>query len=509
MARGTTTSTSPRSEWSRRAFLRRSGAATAALALTPTLPGFGAPASVADRDWARLARALRGRLVRAGDPGYEDFAPGFNLRYDHVLPDGIARCADADDVGTAIRWARDHGVRLAGRAGGHSYAGYSSTRGLLVDVNGMTRVEVDPRAGTALVVGGARNQDLAGALQPVDMTVSGGRCPGVGIAGLTLGGGFGFSARRLGLTADALVETEVVTADGKVLTCNEREHPDLFWACRGGGGGNFGINTSFTFRTTPVGNVAVYRFTWDAVEPEPMLDAGLRLLADGPDAFSMRMGFTVAPTGIDRTASGGVSLEAIGQLFGTPAELEDLLAPLVAIAAPRTRELDSVTYWQGKDLLADNEAPSAFTERSRFVPAPLSSDGLAAFGEAVRARPRTVGPSGASVKIFNWGGAINRVPAAATAFVHRDAIALLSVGVGWAVDEHPRRVRRLRAWADDVWEAMAPFTSDASYQNFADPALVDWPRAYYGENLERLVEVKRTYDPDRVFRFAQGIPTEL
>ena len=342
---------------------------------------------------------------------------------------------------------------------------------------------------------------MGAALQPHDVTVSAGRCPSVAVAGLTLGGGFGFSARKLGLTADALVETEIVTADGEIRTCDASQHEDLYWACRGGGGGNFGINTAFLFTATPVTNVAIYRLGWDAVDAPAMFAAGLDLLATAPDDFSMRMGFSV-PT--DRS---GVSLQMIGQLFGSVDEQRDLLAPVLAIAAPTTFELDEVTYWQGKDLLADNEGPSAFTERSRFVPAPVSSEGLDVFGRLVQERPSTVGPSSASVKLFNWGGAINRVAPDATACVHRDAIGLLSIGVGWAVDERPGRVRQLRGWADDVWDEMGPYTSDFSYQNFADPALVDWPRAYYGENLERLVRIKRRYDPDRTFRFPQAIPT--
>jgi FAD/FMN-containing dehydrogenase len=492
------------SQLSRRTFLTRAGSAVGALTLAPRLAQLTAAGSVTDRDWSTLERTLRGRLIRPGQPGFEAAAPGFNLRYADVLPGGIAECADARDVRTALRWARRHDLHLVPRAGGHSYAGYSSTEGLLIDVNGMTDATFDPGGGTVHVVGGARNADLAVALQPHDVTVSAGRCPTVAVAGLTLGGGFGFSARALGLTADALVETEIVTADGELRTCNERDHADLFWACRGGGGGNFGINTSFVFQTSPVTNVAIYRLSWDAVEPAAMLAAGLELLATGPDELSMRMGFTIPADPGD-----GVSLQMIGQLFGSPAELSDLLAPVVAIASPATTELDEVTYWQGKDLLADNEGPSAFTERSRFVPTPLSSEGLDAFDRLTRERPRTVGPSSATVKLFNWGGVINRVASDETAFVHRDSIALLSVGVGWATDERPHRVRALRGWADDLWEQMGPFTSDRSYQNFIDPALDDWPRAYYGENLDRLVRIKRRYDPDDIFRFAQSIPASL
>jgi FAD/FMN-containing dehydrogenase len=491
---------------SRRAFLTRGGATAAALALAPRLDLLGTPALGAptDRDWVTLADQLRGRVIRPGQPGYAAAAPGFNLRYARVLPDAIAECRDAQDVSTALRWAVRHDVALVPRAGGHSYAGYSSTRGLLIDVNAMTGVTVDTGQGTVRVTGGARNADLGAALQPHDVTVSAGRCPSVAVAGLTLGGGFGFSARKLGLTADALLETEIVTADGEIRQCDARTHPDLFWACRGGGGGNFGINTAYVFETTPVNDVAIYRLGWDRVDPGAMLDAGLELLASGPDELSMRMGFSV-PT--DQSA--GVSLQMIGQLFGSVDDLNALLAPVLAIAAPTTREIDVVTYWQGKDLLADNEGPSAFTERSRFVPDTISNAGLDVFDRLVQRRPATVGPSSASVKLFNWGGAINRVPSDATAFVHRDAIALLSVGVSWAVDERLERVDALQRWADDLWAQMGPFTSNRSYQNFADPALRDWPRAYYGENLERLVKVKKRYDPQRVFDFPQAIPPSL
>ena len=279
------------------------------------------------------------------------------------------------------------------------------------------------------MVGAARNRDVASTLQPLEVTISAGRCPGVAVAGLTLGGGFGFSARQLGLTADALVETELVTADGKVLTCNATENPDLFWACRGGGGGNFGINTSFTFRTTPVGDVSVYRCTWKSVDAAALLDTFQRVLAGAPDGFSMRLGFGAATRPQDP-----VSLEAIGQYFGPSTQLADLLAPVFAIAPPTTREVRDVTYWEGKDLLADNEGPSTFTERSLFAPQPIESGGLAALARMLHEVPSTTGPSSASLKVFSWGGAINRVAPTATAFVHRDALALAldrrDVGLG-------------------------------------------------------------------------------
>lgn len=489
---------------SRRDFLRSSGRVAVAAGIASQLGWLTACSGSSGPSWSALARSLHGRLIRPGQPGYMSASLPENTRYAARLPAAVARCADTADVATAVRWARDNGVALVARSGGHSYAGYSTTTGLLIDLNGMTAVTADPAAGTARVVGAARNRDVASALQPLEVTISAGRCPGVAVAGLTLGGGFGFSARQLGLTADALVETELVTADGQILTCSATENTDLFWACRGGGGGNFGFNTSFTFRTTPVGDVSVYRCTWKRVDVAAVFDSFQRLLAAAPDGFSMRLGFGAA------TKPGApVSLEAIGQHFGPSSQLAELLAPVLAAAPPTAREIRDVTYWEGKDLLADNEGPSAFTERSSFAPGPITAGGLAAVAELLHQLPATLGPSSGSLKVFSWGGAISRVAPADTAFVHRDALALLSVGTSWASDEQSASVQRLLAWGDRVFETLRPYTSNQSYQNFIDPALRDWPRAYYGANLERLVRIKQQVDPDDVFRFAQSIPTRL
>ncbi len=489
---------------SRREFLTTSGRVAAAAGLASQVGWLTACSGDSMADWGLLGRSLRGRLVRPGEPGYRDAATPNNLRYAQVLPAGIARCADASDVRTAIRWARDERVPIVMRSGGHSYGGYSAGRGLMIDTNGMTSVSADAAAGTARVVGGARNRDLAAALQPLEVTVPAGRCPDVAVAGLTLGGGFGFSARHLGLTADSLLETELVTAAGEVLTCDATTNADLFWACRGGGGGNFGINTAFTFRVTPVGDVAVFRCRWASVDAAALLDTFQRILAGAPNEFSFRLGFA-APA----TSSGAIALEVIGQYFGPSSALNDLLAPAFAVATPTTREVRDVTYWEGRDLLADNEGPSAYAERSTYAPGPISSEGLAVFASMLRRRPATVGPSSGTAKVFSWGGAINGVRPDATAFVHRDALALLSLGAGWATDERPSSVRRLLDWLDEFFAAMRPYTSRSSYQNFIDPALRDWPQAYYGDNLGRLVDVKRRVDPGGLFHFAQGIPTHL
>ena len=314
---------------SRRQFLATAGSGVAAVALVGR-PGWltaRRPRIATESDWDALGRQLRGRLIRAGGPGYDAAARPDNLRYATVLPAGIAWCANTQDVSTAVRWAREHAVPFVGRSGGRSYAGYSTTRGLLIDVNGMTKVTYDADTGLVRAVGGARNADTGAVLQAANATMSSGRCPTVGVAGLTLGGGFGFSARKLGLACDALVSTEIVKADGSIVTADAQHDTDLFWACRGGGGGNFGINTAFTFQSTPVGNVTVYRLDWSSSDPVRIFDAFQQVLAVAPDDFSMRVGMG----SVHRRHVEGLG---IGQYFGPAAELRDLLAPVFAVEAP-------------------------------------------------------------------------------------------------------------------------------------------------------------------------------
>ena len=185
-------------------------------------------------DWAALARRLRGLLLRPGDPGYLAASVPYNRRYVGILPRGVALCADVGDVQTALRWALSYKVPFAARSGGHSYGGYSASRGLVISLARMNSVRVNAPARTITLGAGARNRDLYAGLAGTGVAAPSGRCPTVGISGLLLGGGFGFSSRHLGLTCDQLLETEVVTAAGEVLRVTPRSHPDLFWACQGG-----------------------------------------------------------------------------------------------------------------------------------------------------------------------------------------------------------------------------------------------------------------------------------
>jgi FAD/FMN-containing dehydrogenase len=457
-------------------------------------------------NWDQLERHLRGRLLRPDSRGYDKAIMIRNIRYAAVRPAGVAMVAGPQDIATAIAWALDNQVEMVTRSGGHSFAGYSTTPGLVIDLNGMTRVTVSWGARTLTTVGAATNEDVAAAGQPVGLGLPGGQCPTVGIPGFTLGGGLGFYMREHGLAIDVLTETKMVTAAGKLLTISEKEHPDLFWALRGGGGGNFGINTSFTFRGFRVpGQVTIFSLTWVADDCIAAFLAFQEVLFQAPDTLG-----AVAHFSAELEAGSVVpTLRVFGQFVDTKEATERLLSPVIAAARPETQQIEQMTFWNAKKWLAgDVGAPNAFAERSRFYPNPMPEEGAQALVDFLAKAPLNENShfSGESA-FFAWGGAVSRVPPTATAFAHRDDIWLQSFDVSWALGDSQPEVDHLIAWQNDFYDAMGAYGSDRAYQNFVDPLLQDPLTAYYAENLPRLIGVKRTYDPDNVFHFAQSIRT--
>jgi FAD/FMN-containing dehydrogenase len=513
----------------RRQFLKVSAGVVAGLGLAE-FPGRGAAGAagaaapvraVPAGAWQELAGALEGPLLRPGALGFAEAARPWNLRFVGILPDGIARCVSAEDVRTAVLWAQAAGVPLVARSGGHSYAGYSQTTGLMIDLSPMNDVEYDAKLGVAHTRGGARNSDLYARLRTVGRAVTHGRCGGVGVAGLVLGGGIGFNMRDKGLLCDQLVETDVVTAAGERLRCNARENADLFWACRGGGGGNFAINTAFTFETFPVDTVTAYQITW-TTDVDALLPAMLDLLPTTPARVGCKLsvinngGGDPGGTRARRrdaddaplaSAASDLSIELLGQLVGSPSELRNLLAPIYRLASPREEIVRVLPYWEAQDFLSEDDTPDYSHERSRYVRHPLTADGARTILDYLRRWPGT--SSGTNWKIFLAGDAVAAVPADATAFVHRDAVMISSIELDWTPDDTVGTVAANEAWLAEFHAAMAPFTSDESYQNFIDEAQNDYLGAYYGSNLERLVAVKQRYDPRNVFHFPQGIPLAL
>lgn len=454
--------------------------------------------------WDDLAQRLQGQLVRPDDASYGELYLPSNRRYEDVRPQGIASCLDSSDVRESVLWAREHEVPVAIRSGGHNYAGYSTTEGLLIDLGQMRGVAVDDDTGIATVQVGARNTDLYDSLQPHEATISAGRCPTVAIGGLVLGGGIGFSSRKLGLTCDSLLETEIVTADGQILTCNERENEDLFWACRGGSGGNFGVNVSYTFQATPVEDVSIYDLRWDIEEGEKVIPALQDVVLQAPDDFSCRMGG--GRSGEDGGGRSSANVNALGQYFGPREELLELLEPVLRLAEPTKNIIEDKTFWQAKDYLFHNTPYDRYLVKSAFVQEALPEQGIEELIRQVTGWPGSSNEDGGGFAMFALGGAVSRIPKEETAYVHRDSRFLLAMSGAWASGDSGRTEQENVDWVEGFADGMRAYTTEYAYQNFIDRSQADSANAYYGDNLNRLIDIKRRHDPDDFFQFPQSVP---
>jgi len=456
-----------------------------------------------------LDRSLRGDVIQRGAHGYNAARVLFNTRFDAVKPQAIAFCESLTDVQKTVRWARRHHIHIVPRSGGHSYAGYSTTPGVIVDVSRLNAISLTA-AGPAGIGAGARLIDVYSALALRGRTVPAGTCPTVGIAGLAQGGGVGFLARKFGLTCDNLLAATVVLADGTAVVANAHQHPDLYWALRGGGGGNFGIATRLVFRTHPVADVSTYSLAWPWADAKRVVAEWQKLAPHAPDGL-----FCVLNLNAAAGSSASPQITSAGQFDGTEAQLRALVQPLADAGMPTRFTTSSRTYlnatlmWAGcsSDVAACHLPPqgnlgrSTFAAKSSYGNRALTAQGIDVLVRQIEARRAT--GSGSGIVLFDsYGGAINRVPKDATAFVHRDALFSLQYLAYW---EAGAVAAPNVAWLRRFYAAMRPHVSPFAYQNYIDADLTNWQHAYYGSNLARLQRIKRRYDPQNVFHSRQSI----
>jgi len=482
----------------RRGFLVGAGAIGVSL-------GIGTGARGAARAAARAAGPpIRGQVIRRGAAGFLQAAHVYNERFDGVLPNLVARPLDAADVRTAVQWGVAHGVPLRARSGGHSYAGYSTlSGGMVLDLRNLRGISVDTRKRTATIGAGSQLIDVYSALAARRLTIPAGSCPSVGIAGHALGGGMGLAGRQFGLTADTVLSVRIVTADGQLRTADAHTNPDLYWALRGGGGGNFGVVTSFTVRVHPVPpTVAGFTVSWPWSQAAEALAAWQ---AWGPHARSQITSI------FHLSASGGTTLVNVsGQYFGPASDLRGLLAPLTAVdgasvSAGNFGYLQAQVMWAGCSTISLTACHTAgtrpggtlsrdsFQAKSDYVSKPLPGAARQALISA--AEQRLSMPGHGAILFDCYGGAINRVKPGATAFVHRNVlfcIQYLSYDGG-------------ASWLNSTAARMRPYVTGGAYFNYTDPGLKGWQTAYYGSNYPRLQRIRRDVDPHHYFNFPQAI----
>jgi FAD/FMN-containing dehydrogenase len=454
-------------------------------------------------DWDALRGDIAGEVVLPGDPGYDLARKPPIARFHDLRPVAVVRCATPADVAATISLARRAGLPTATRSGGHCFAGHSSTTGIVIDVTPMRSVSVEGEVVTAGA--GTRLGDLYDALAARGRAIPAGCGPTVGIAGLTLGGGLGILGRSHGLTSDSLQAAEVVLADGRTVRCDQQHDEELFWALRGGGAGGFGVVTSLVFATVPAPATTCLDLVWPRQRAAALIGAWQDWAPDAPDELAASLLVTV-PADLDAEPL----VHVFGAMLGGEADTRKLLDELVARAGaePESATLEHLPFRQAKRYLADHgpgeDRPLAHMfSKSEFFPRPLPGDAIAELVAALL-EGRMAGQS-RELDFTPWGGAYNRVPAGATAFVHRDARFLLKQSFTIDAGAPAAELDAARRWLERSWGIVHPFGSGGAYPNFPDPDLEDPGRAYHGANLERLQATRRRYDPDGFFRLAQPI----
>jgi FAD/FMN-containing dehydrogenase len=446
-----------------------------------------------------LATALRGPVIRPGDDGYDAARAVYNGMIDR-RPAAVARCADVADVISAVRFAADSGLRVSVRGGGHNAGGLGVwDDALVIDLSGLRGIRVDPASRTARVEGGCVWGDVDHATAAFGLAVPSGFISTTGVGGLTLGGGIGYLSRQFGLTIDSLISADVVLADGTFVTASEREHPDLFWALRGGGG-NFGVVTSFEFRCHDVGNVVAGPVLYDIADAGDVMRWYREMQPSLPEEVSGWLGLITIPPAPPfpedlwlRKACG-----IIWSYTGPAERADEVLAPVRGYGAPLLDGIQPMPFpvlqsifdalypaglqWYWKADFFNEISDAAIDVHQRF-------------GEALPTPHSTM-------HLYPIDGAVHRVGTEATAFAYRDA--------GWAgvivgVDPDPANAAAIKDWAVRYWEALHPTSAGGAYMNFMMDEGNAAVRAAYGPNYDRLARIKAVYDPGNFFRVNQNV----
>ncbi len=448
------------------------------------------------------AATLTGRVVRSGDTDYAEACAGWNGLFSH-RPAAVVFARDAADVVNALVWARAHDVPVRARSGRHALEGWSTVDdGVVIDVSEMKSVTIDAAAGTATVGAGLNQLEAVTGLGAAGFAAPTGTEGSVGLAGATLGGGFGLLTRRYGMASDNLLAAEIVVAPSEgraeVIVADEQHHADLLWALRGAGNGNFGVVTALTYRTHPLNQAIHVVATWRGLDDLPaVFDTWQRWAPHTDDRLTSQLELTCEAIVLSGVLAGGSETEAM-----------KLLEPVLAIGRPEVVNADGSwadTYTAFQ--IPITEEPANWKFNSQFVSEPYPAEAIDLLCSALSAAPP-------ECNFFTnaLGGVVpTGEPAGGSAFAHRNALFYAEPGAGWGIRGGPPPDESLTAtclrWVADLSEAMHPYVNGA-YVNVPNAGIDDWETAYWGDNVDRLRAVKADYDPCDVFHFEQGITAD-
>ena len=447
---------------------------------------------------------LTGRIVRVGEADYSAASAGWNLLFTSQ-PMAIVFAQQTRDVVNALAWARQNNVMVRVRSGRHCLEGWSNVDGgIVIDVSELKSVALDPASGTATVGAGLNQSEAVAALGKSGFAAPTGGEGSVGLVGATLGGGLGLLTRNFGMACDNLLAAEVVVAPGsggaEVIVADESTNPDLLWALRGAGNGNFGIVTALTYRVHPLTQTVYITATWPGIGALPeVFEAWQRCAPHIDNRLTSQLE-------INRDKMMLVAVLA----SGSEAEAAEMLAPILAVGKPEVSmtNADWAENYAGFQIPNDRE-PANWKFTSHFVYTPFPAEAIGVIGALMAKAPT------AECNYFAnaFGGAVRTSePSGGSAFAHRDALFYAEPGAAWGIrGENPVTDDPLTAeclgWIAEFTAALAPYVNGA-YVNVPNAGITNWENDYWGPNVERLREIKATYDPDNVFSFEQGIPLE-
>ena len=440
-----------------------------------------------------------GQVITQDDPGYDEARAVYNAMIDK-RPSVVVRATEAADVVAAVNHARENGLDLAVRGGGHSVPGFGTVDdGVVIDLSGMRAVTVDPASKTARAQGGATWSDFNDATNAHGLATTGGIISTTGVGGLTLGGGIGYLTRGAGLSCDNLLSAEVVTADGRTLTASEHENEDLFWALRGGGG-NFGVATSLEFRLHPVADIYGGPMFFEVDDAADVLRWYREFIVDAPEEFGGFPAWQIAPPlpFIPEERHGDTFLAFVGCWAGPIDQGEQMLKPLHDVAPIVAEHVGPMPY-PALNSAFDGLVPPGLQHywKANFV-RELTDDAI----EAHMKHGPQVPAVNSTVHIYPINGACHRVAPDATAFAYRDATFATVIAGMWP---DPSDNDANTAWVRDYYEATAPLSEAGGYVNFMAGDDQSRIRDNYKGNYDRLVQVKRTFDPENLFHVNQNI----